>query len=372
MKIVIAPDSFKGSISATEASSIMERAIKSVFPLAQTMKKPMADGGEGTLDAISSSKSIKKISFDCKNAQGKLINTQYLVIDDDTVVIEYAMIAGIAQLNEMKTPEIYTSYGLGEAILDALNKGYTNLFIALGGSATNDAGLGMLSALGAIFSDRADNKVGYYSKDVHAVNQINLTHLDKRLEQANITVIADVTNPLCGKLGASYVYGPQKGLTLKQVEMFDKSFAHLSKLTTQILKKDFSTIAGAGAAGGLGFSLLLLGATIQPGAQTIADIIQLEKEIANADLIVTGEGKSDYQTLFGKAPAHVAELGLKYGTETILLSGAVEDREKLNQLFLSCFSITAGPTTLRTCIKQADGLVYKQMKQIMQLVRAPQ
>lgn len=370
MKIVIAPDSYKGSISAANASGVIERAIKAVFPLVETIIKPMADGGEGTLDAIiASNVPSEKISFKCLNAKGESIQTNYLVIDNKTVIIEYAMIAGLTQLKETKSPEYYTSYGLGQALLDALDRGYKNIFIALGGSATNDVGIGMLSALGVCLFDEDNNKLGIYAKDIHTVNAINFASLDSRLHQANIKVIADVTNPLCGESGASYVYGPQKGLTSNQVHVFDQSFGHFAKLAEQALEEDFTNVAGAGAAGGLGFALLLLGAKIQSGAKTVGEIIQLEEAMTDVNLVITGEGKSDYQTLFGKAPAHVAELATKYHVPTILISGAVEDREQLNRLFSSCFSIATGPITLENSIQQTEVLLYEQTKQIMQLIK---
>lgn len=372
MKIVIAPDSYKGSLSATKASLVIERGIKAVFPLAETIIKPMADGGEGTLQAILSSKTTEKVTFNCRNAKGESISTDYLVIDDDAVIIEYAMIAGLAQLNEIKTPENYTSYGLGEAILDALDKKFKNIYIALGGSATNDAGMGMLSALGARFFDDKNNQLDFYAKNIHAVQKVCFANVDNRLQHTNIKVIADVTNPLCGTAGASHVYGPQKGLSIDQVHFFDESFTRFSTLVAEEIKQDFSSVAGAGAAGGLGFALMVLGAEIHPGAKTIGQIIQLEKTMANADLVITGEGKSDYQTLFGKAPAHVAELGAKHDVPTLLLSGALEDRDTLNRLFTSCFSVTPGPITLGMSIDQVEALLYQQTKQIMQLIKSQQ
>src|SRR5690625_3941721 len=256
MKIVIAPDSFKGSLTSIEVTNIIETAIFAVNPNYSVIKKPMADGGEGTIDALLSTTKGERISLKCTGPLGETVETYYAIVGN-TAIIECANIAGLTQVPPSKrNPDVTTTYGIGEAILDALDKGYQSFIIGLGGSATNDGGLGMLLALGMRAYDDRDEKVGTFGKDLRDVKKIDLTALDPRLKEVHLHIASDVDNPLYGKNGASKIYGPQKGMTEKQVEIYDAALKNYSQLLEHALKKDsLHQKEGAGAAGGLGFAL---------------------------------------------------------------------------------------------------------------------
>lgn len=369
MNIVIAPDSFKGSLTSIEVTKIMERSIKDQYPDYLVTRKPMADGGEGTIDSLLSATKGESISIKCTGSLGKEIDTTYAIIDSETAIIECANIAGLIQVPDHKrNPDHTTTFGIGEAIIDALDKGCTSFIIGLGGSATNDGGLGMLQALGMKAMDESGQEVDRFGKDVHKIKKISFSELDPRLKKVNIKVASDVDNPLCGELGASVVYGPQKGATKEQVEQYDLALNHYGDLVEFAIGKSMKESPGAGAAGGLGFALLAIGADVVSGAKLIADAMNIEEAIQDADLVITGEGQSDEQTLYGKAPGYIASLAKKHHVPVVLISGSLGNVDKLSELFAGCFSITNRPLTLEECMTQADLLVYEQTKQVVQLV----
>lgn len=369
MNIVIAPDSFKGSLTSLEVTKIMEKSIKDQYPDYVVTRKPMADGGEGTTESLLSATEGKSIPISCTGSLGEKINTTYAIIDSETAIIECANIAGLIQVpTHKRNPDITTTFGIGEAMIDALNKGCTSFIIGLGGSATNDGGLGMLQALGMKAWDENNQEVGSFGKDIHTVKRVCYTELDPRLKNINIKVASDVDNPLCGERGASAVYGPQKGATKEQVEDYDRSLNYYGDLIDSTINRSIQNIPGAGAAGGLGFALLSLGADLVSGAKLIADAMNMENAIQAADLVITGEGQSDEQTLYGKAPSYIASLAKKHHVPVVLISGSLGNTDKLNELFAGCFSITNRPLTLEECMANADTLVYDQTKQVMQLI----
>lgn len=370
MNIVIAPDSFKGSLTAIQVSDVIENAIKDYNEQFKVIKKPMADGGEGTIDAILSATTGEVISINCTGPLGALIPTSYATIDDgQTAVIECAKMAGLIQVPEEKrNPDHTTTYGIGETILAALDKGCTSIIIGLGGSATNDGGLGMLLALGMEAFDEQGNKVGIYGQDVHKIRSVDFSKIDSRLNDVAIKVASDVDNPLCGTRGASSIYGPQKGATAEQVKSYDQSLYNFSRLVESNLQTSIRDVAGAGAAGGLGFGLLAIGGQLVSGAELLANAIDMETAIQKADIVLTGEGQSDAQTLYGKAPGYIASVAAKYDVPTILISGGIEEEEQLSHVFAGSFSIINKPLTLQACIEQADTLLYQQTKQVIQLV----
>lgn len=369
MKIILAPDSFKGSLTSLQVTSIMKQAIQSLNQDNQIIQKPMADGGEGTVDSLITASKGTRIPINCTGPLGNEISTYYGIIDQNIAVIEIANIAGLTQVDiEQQNPDNTTTYGLGEVITDALNRDCKTLIIGLGGSATNDAGLGMLTALGIEAFDHQGNKSGIYGRDLLRVKSVNSNNLDSRLKDIQIKVAYDVQNPLTGEKGASAIYGPQKGATQKQIFAYDEAmdrFAHLLVHSeTSIIKR-----SGAGAAGGLGFALLTLNAELIPGAQLIGEASHLADAIKQADLILTGEGQSDEQTLFGKAPGYVADLSSKYNVPTILISGGLNDNiEALLTKFSGCFSIIDRPLSLEECMDQAEELLYQQTKQLINLI----
>ncbi|MEC3883947.1 glycerate kinase [Halobacillus sp. HZG1] len=370
MKVVFAPDSYKGSLSSIQVAEIMEKAFHSVNPNIETIKKPMADGGEGTLDVFSTSVPHEKIQFSCKGPLGEERKSWYVKLDDDRAVIEGAEIAGLPLVpTEKRNPDHTTSYGIGQAITHALDEGCTDLIVAIGGSSTNDGGLGMLQALGMKTYDESGQITGIHGKDLHTVKKVELSGLDSRLKNIKIRVASDVDNPLTGNRGASHVYGPQKGATEQQVYAYDQSLDHYGKLVEEVLNKNIMNTPGAGAAGGLGFAFLTIGAQLESGAKLVGEAIQIQETIRGADYVITGEGQSDEQTLYGKAPGYVAELAKENHTPVLLISGSLSnDYGALNERFTSCFSITPGPSSLEDCLANAEEYLFETTRQIARLI----
>ncbi|SEH41046.1 glycerate kinase [Halobacillus karajensis] len=370
MKVVFAPDSYKGSLSSMEVAETMDKAFQSVNPQVETILKPMADGGEGTLGAFSKAVSHEKVHFSCTGPMGESRDSWYLILDRNRAVIEGAVIAGLPLVAEEKrNPDNTTSYGIGEAIKHALDHGCTDILVAIGGSSTNDGGLGMLQALGMKAYSQDGKEADIYGRDVHSIKAIDFSTLDHRLEEVTIRVASDVDNPLTGKNGASYVYGPQKGATEAQVVTYDHALENYGKLVEIACGKSIMEVPGAGAAGGLGFAFLSIGATLQSGAKLVAEAIHLDEDIQQADYVITGEGQSDAQTLFGKAPGYVADLANKYKKPVILISGGLgEEYTQLNTVFTSCFSITPAPTLLEDSLKNAEDYLFQTTVQIARLL----
>lgn len=371
MNIVIAPDSFKGSLTAKKATNIIQSAILESDPNHTVSLFPMADGGEGTIETILMSKRGNMIPIRCTGATGEKNETDYAIVDEQTAIIEYAKIAGLTQVPlEDRNPDLMTSYGLGEVMTDAIERGCKTLVIGLGGSATNDGGLGMLLALGMKAWDKHGQLIEPYGKNLQHIKHVSFNTVDNRLKHIHIKVASDVDNPLCGKFGASKIYGPQKGATPTQVIANDTALNHFSRIVEQTIQQSYKNTEGAGAAGGIGFALQVVGAKISSGSALVADLINLENAIRQADLVITGEGKSDLQTLSGKAPVYVATLGKKYNVPVILISGSLTNElQSLNEQFTACFSIINKPMKLETSMQQASKLLYEQTKQIMQLIQ---
>lgn len=371
MTIVVAPDSFKGSLTAIQAAEMMKKAILAVQPQKEVIKKPMADGGEGTTDSLLSATPGDMVSIDCTGPLGQQKSTSYAIIGGDTAVIECAKIAGLADVPLSKrNPDYTTTYGIGEVMLDALDKGCTSMIVGLGGSATNDGGLGMLLALGMGAFDIYGDPVGIYGADVTNVANVDISGLDPRFKGIHIKVASDVTNPLCGEEGASAIYGPQKGATKAQIITYDRALKNFSYQIESALDDTFQNISGAGAAGGLGFGLLTLGAELVSGATLLGEAMDVEGAIAKADFVLTGEGQSDVQTLYGKAPGYVASLAKKHQIPIILISGSIKDNDELSRMFSGSFSMINKPLTLDQCMLKAETLLYEQTKQIIQLLVA--
>lgn len=301
MKIVVAPDSFKGSLTAIEVADGIEQGIREIFPEAEIVKIPMADGGDGTVQCLVNATGGKILREKVIDPLGEEVLASYGILGDKkTAVIEMAEASGLTLVSENKrNPLITTTYGTGQLIRAALNQGCRKMIIGIGGSATNDGGAGMVQALGAKLLDKEEKEIGFGGGELKKISRIDIRHMDKRLSDTKIVVASDVTNPLCGPKGASRVYGPQKGATPEMAVELDKSLAHFAKMIKRDLHKDVKNIPGAGAAGGLGASLMaFLNAELRPGIDIVIEVVRLEEAIKGADLVITGEGKIDSQTIY--------------------------------------------------------------------------
>ncbi|MBM7571659.1 glycerate kinase [Aquibacillus albus] len=373
MNIVIAPDSFKGSLSALNAGTMMRKAFEDEWDGFNIRVIPMADGGEGTLDTLVYSTNGKQIEVEATGPLGEKIKTVYGMLGDmNTAVIEMANIAGLPMVPKDKlNPLNTTSYGIGEVILDAADKGCRRFIVGLGGSATNDGGLGMLQALGVTFLDENNEVIEPYGHSVGKVRKVDFSTMKSIIKDCYFQIASDVDNPLCGPKGASYIFGPQKGADKQMVEELDQALKSYGEVIEQTLNKNVLNLGGAGAAGGLGFAFLLLNSKLESGAKLVAEFSNLAEAIHKADWVLTGEGQSDYQTLYGKVPSYVAKVAKQYNVNTSLVSGSLgKGFEKLYEDFISCHSITKGPMRLEECMIRAGELLYSETKNIARLLRA--
>jgi glycerate kinase len=315
MKIIVAPDSFKGSLTAVEVSDAIEQGIREIFPEAEIAKIPMADGGDGTVQCLVNATGGKTLREKVTGPLGDEVLASYGILGDKkTAVIEMAEASGLTLVPENKrNPLITTTYGTGQLIKVALDQGCRKMIIGIGGSATNDGGAGMAQALGAKLLDKDGKEIGFGGGELKKVFGIDTKYLDNRLSETEVLIASDVSNPLCGPKGATRVYGPQKGATPEMIKELDESLAHFAEIIKRDLNKDIKDIPGAGAAGGLGAGLIaFLDAELKPGIEIVIEIVKLEQAIKDADLVITGEGKIDSQTIYGKAPIGVAKIAKKY------------------------------------------------------------
>ena len=328
-KFVLAPDSFKESLSALEVCQAMEKGIKKVFPEAEIISMPMADGGEGTTDALIDATGGRRVY---KKVQGSFANTNVeaycgILGNSNTAVIEMAKANGLELVAlEDRNPLITSTYGTGQLIKAAMDEGVDKIIIGIGGSATNDGGSGMARALGARFLNKDQEEIPLGGAFLKEVRTIDMSDFDPRVEEIEILIATDVTNPLTGNNGASYVFGPQKGATEEMVKVLDENLKHYAEIVHNNLGKDVKNIPGAGAAGGLGAGLLAFtNAKMQLGIELVAQTIYLEDKIKEADYVFTGEGGMDYQTKFGKAPYGVCKIAKKYKKPCFALAGYIGD-----------------------------------------------
>lgn len=373
MKFIIAPDSYKGSLTSREAGAIIARAIQQEIPESKVSVIPMADGGEGTVEAVLAAIGGEKVGVKAAGPLGNEVDTYYGIIEWDgrrTAVIEAANICGLSMVPaSLRKPLNTTSRGLGEVIVDALDRGIRSFIIGLGGSATNDGGIGMLSALGVHFTAHDGSRIAGYGRDLAFAVQADASGLDPRIGGSRITIACDVTNPLLGRTGATYVYGPQKGASVKELDQLEQAMAAYADLTEACFARSCREIPGSGAAGGLGFAFMLLGGEIVSGAELILSMTDLKQRIQEADWVITGEGRSDAQTLYGKLPLHAAKLAKEAGKPAILLSGSLgPGSEGLNDYFTACFSIVPGPADLKECMREAANNLYACARQIARLL----
>ncbi len=326
MKVVIAIDSLKGSLSSMEAGMAIKDGILAAKPDAEVIVKPLADGGEGTTDALIEGMNGERIDLTVTGPMHTPVDAYYGYLKDtNTAVMEMASAAGITLVPDSeKNPLLATSYGVGEMINDAIQRGCRNFIIGIGGSVTNDGGIGMLKALGVRFLDENGEDAGEGGQALAKIARIDVPGMNPLLKECHIQVACDVNNPLCGKNGSTYVYGPQKGVTEDMKKTLDEAMAHFARVTSETLENDYMNTPGAGAAGGLGYAFLAYtGAALTPGIELILDAVGLEEELSGADVVVTGEGRLDFQTAMGKAPVGVARLAKKYNAKVIAFAGSV-------------------------------------------------
>ncbi|AJA49028.1 glycerate kinase [Clostridium pasteurianum DSM 525 = ATCC 6013] len=375
MKIVIAPDSYKGSLSALEVANNIEKGIRRIFNNLTIEKIPMADGGEGTVQSLVDSTNGKIVNVIVKGPLGKDVTAFYGILGDaKTAIIEMAAASGLPLIpKEEKNPLITTSYGTGQLIKDALDKDCKNIIIGLGGSATNDGGVGAAKALGVKFLDKEGNNIGEGGGAVGKLNSIDISNIDPRIKDCNITAACDVDNPLCGPKGASHVFGPQKGADSSMIEFLDKNLSHYAEIIKRDLSIDIINTPGAGAAGGLGAGIMaFLNASMKRGIDIVIELTDLEQKIKDADLVFTGEGMIDFQTAFGKAPFGVAKIAKKYDIPVIAIAGGIgKDAETLYlKGFDSIFSIVDGPMTLDNAIENSSILIERTAERIARVFKA--
>lgn len=378
LHVVIAPDSFKGSLAAHAVAAAIARGIAHAIPDAVVRLCPMADGGEGTLDAVLAAVGPRGVrrSLNVRGAAGHTIAADYGVLDatgDATAVIEAAQVVSITDPQGMAVPvENRSTEGIGALIVALLDQGIRRFMIGLGGSSTNDGGCGLLAALGLRMEDAGRNVVAPTPAGLAALSCVNAAALDARLAQCELNIMSDVNNPLCGEAGATAIFGPQKGVTADAVATLDARLARFGELAEAAVGRRAAALPGAGAAGGLGFALQLVGGRFSSGADVVAALVGLPEALAEADWAITGEGRSDAQTLLAKAPYIVARLAAAQGVPVTLISGAIDARAlpALREHFAGCFGLPHGPATLTACIADAASLLEARAEEVARVFAA--
>ncbi len=373
LKFILAPDSFKGSLSSREVCSAMEIGINRIFPDAKVTSIPLADGGEGTLDAIISSANGKIVNCSVKNPVEKIINSQYGIIEDKKIaVIEMAAASGLNLIpKKLQNPLYTTTYGTGQLIKDALENGYRKFIISIGGSATTDGGAGMAQALGVDFFDKNGGIISepMTGNLMGKCFDISTENLHSAIKNSDFTIASDVNNPLLGKNGAVYVYAYQKGASKKDLPILENNMKHLYNIVKNKLNINVKDIPGSGASGGLGAGLMaFLDAEIQSGIEIVLDIVKFDEKIKDADYIITGEGKLDVQTINGKTISGILR---KNNIPMIAIAGIVENEKKiLSKMNLKkIFSISNSKISVEYAIKNASKLVTKKMEEVCEYIK---
>jgi len=359
MKIIIAPDSFKESLSAMGVAQAIETGFKQIYPDATYVKLPMADGGEGTVQALVDACGGRIEKVNVTGPLGQPVAAFYGILEESqTAVIEMAAASGLDLVpSSQRDPLKTTSYGTGQLILSALEKGLKNIIIGLGGSATNDAGIGMMQALGASFKDSTNQEIAFGGKNLAQIENIDLSGLTPLLQEAQLSVACDVDNPLCGPLGASYIFAPQKGATPEEVKQLDAALSHFAQIVHKELGEDIIDFPGAGAAGGMGAAFVaLLHSKLQPGIDIVIQANHLQEAMQDADLVITGEGRIDSQSIHGKTPIGVARCAKKYQLPVIGIAGSLsEDCAVVHEYGIDAvFSIINGAVSLETALQAAE------------------
>ncbi|MGN6319093.1 glycerate kinase [Trinickia sp.] len=367
--VVIAPDSFKGSLSAQAVAQAIADGVRRALPDATVRLCPMADGGEGTLDAMLARGGERRV-LRVRGAAQAQREAAVGLLPDGSAVIETAEIVGITDAVAMSSDvEARDTRGMGEAVRMLLDAGARRFFVALGGSSTNDGGAGLLVGLGAKLYDASGRELDPTPEALGALARVDVLGLDPRVAQASFVAMSDVDNPLTGEHGATAVFGPQKGVSADRIDAIDAVLAHFAELAEAALGRRARDLPGAGAAGGLGFALHLLGARFEAGAEVVASQVELDAALAGADWLITGEGRSDAQTLHGKAPFIACRHARAAGVPATLLSGGIDSSAlaRLGAHFTGCFSPAPGPITLDVAIRDAARLLTNEAEQLARL-----
>lgn len=375
MRIVVAPDSYKGSLSAVRVSRAIKKGFQQIFKDAEIIEAPIADGGEGTVEALIVATGGRIIQETVKGPLGEPVESFWGILGDNrTAVIEMAAASGLPFVSiEKRDPRITSSYGTGQLIKSALDKGFRKFIMGIGGSATNDGGVGMAQALGAKFMDAQGRELASGGGELRKLAKIDIESLDPRLNESEIVVACDVDNPLYGPRGASAVYGPQKGATPEMVTELDNALKNFAEIAGYATGRYVAATPGAGAAGGMGAGLLLFTpAILRPGVEIVFEAVGLGSLIRNADIVITGEGMTDYQTVFGKAPVGVGKLAKQFNKVAICISGSLGRGadDILEQGLNAIVSIVSAPMTLDECMRSAEDLVERAADRVARLLKA--
>lgn len=375
MHIVVAPDSYKGSVSALEVANAMARGIQKILPTAAVSRVPIADGGEGTVEALVAATGGQLKNNEVTGPRGERVLASWGVLGDGrTAVIEMAAASGLPLLPpEQRDPLVATTLGTGELIRAALDAGLRRIIVGIGGSATNDGGAGMARALGAHFLDAQGNELAEGGAALARLAKIDLGGFDRRLQETELIVACDVDNPLCGTRGASAVFGPQKGATPELVAQLDAALARFAECARRATGRDVANVAGAGAAGGLGAGLMFFTpAKLRPGVEIVLEAVGFSGIVKNADFVLTGEGRTDFQTAYGKAPVGVAKVAKQFGVPVFCLSGGLGNGadDVLAQGIDAVMSICPRPMTLEECMNEGPVLIEAAAARLCRIAQA--
>lgn len=370
---ILVPDSFKGTLSAIEVCNIMKSSIKNLYKDANIISVPVADGGEGTVDAFLYALGGEKKSIWVSDAfNEQKILAHYAMLKDNIAVIEMAACAGLPLVKNRLEPDKTTTFGVGELIIDAINSGAKKIILGLGGSATNDGGCGMATALGVKFKDEQDQEFIPTGGTLSQIYKIDMNNIYSKIKDIEFISMCDVDNPLCGRLGASAVFAPQKGADEDMVKSLDEGLAHLAKIIKRDLHIEVKDIKGAGAAGGLGAgSIAFLQSKLTKGIDVILDTINFDELVSKADIVFTGEGKFDSQSLHGKVVMGVANRSQKYKTPVIVVTGAIGEniQEAYNKGITAIFSINKEPMEFsKSALKSKENMILT-MENILRLLK---
>ena len=373
-KILLSPQEFKESLSGYEVASAMKDGILRVDPLVNIEISPVADGGDGTLKTMVDVTNGNIVEETVENPLGDQIQAEWGKLGtSQTAVIEMARTSGLALLSlDQRDPLKATTYGLGEIILDALDHGFRKFIIGIGGSATNDAGAGMAQALGVGLFDSSGKTLGFGGQALEDLDSIDFDSIDPRLKDSTFLIACDVNNPLIGPEGASYIYGPQKGADEEKIQILDQALSNFGEIVEKQLGIHVLTVPGSGAAGGLGAGFLaFLNAQLKTGVDIVLDQVKIEEKLEGVDLVITGEGAIDFQTIYNKAPIGVAKLAQKYSIPTVGIAGMLGKDYTLvhNEGLQAVRSITTGPMSLQDASKSASQLISEAVEQSLRFIQ---